>query len=90
MVNFKDMKGGDPEGQAKNNSKKPEAKSEPSPMEKMFQGKLDELFYEDKYIHNPIKDIKELSEIIHISARAIQDMISELHEEISNIIKDAK
>ena len=26
MVNFKDMKGGDPEGQAKNNSKKPEEK----------------------------------------------------------------
>ena len=90
MANFKDIKGGDPEGLQNHNKKKPEAKSEPSPMQKMFQGKLDELLYEEKYIHNRIKDINELSEIIHISGRAIQDMISELGEEISHIIKDAK
>ena len=48
MVDFKNIKGGDPEGQAKNNSKKPEEKPESNPMENMIQDKLDELFAKRK------------------------------------------
>lgn len=48
MVDFKNIKGGDPEGQAKNNSKKPEEKPESNPMENMIQDKLDELFTKRK------------------------------------------
>jgi hypothetical protein len=48
MVDFKNIKGGDPEGQAKNNSKKPEKKTESNPIENMIQDKLDELFAKRK------------------------------------------
>jgi hypothetical protein len=48
MVDFKNIKGGDPEGQAKNNSKKPEKKTESNPIENMIQDKLDELFVKRK------------------------------------------
>ncbi|MDA9765905.1 hypothetical protein N9C99_01005 [Gammaproteobacteria bacterium] len=40
MVDFKNIKGGDPEGQAKNNSKKPEGT-----VKNMIQEKLDEYEY---------------------------------------------
>ena len=90
MANFKDIKGGDPEGLQNHNKKKPEAKPKLNPIENMIQGKLDELFYEEQYIHNPIKEIYILSENIHDLARAIQEVISELEEALSNNNKDAK
>lgn len=71
MVDFKNMKGGDPEGQAKNNSKKPEKEKT-----------ISEAFNLPPYVHNPIDDIHELAETIRVSARATQEMISELGGEI--------
>ena len=73
MVDFKNIKGGDPEGQAKNNSKKPEKEKKQT---------IAQAFNLPPYDHNPIDDIHELAETIRVSARATQEMISELGGEI--------
>ena len=54
MVDFKNIKGGDPEGQAKNNSKKPEKKTESNPIENMIQDKLYEVFAKRKVTNRDI------------------------------------
>ena len=71
MVDFKNMKGGDPEGQAKNNSKQPKKEKT-----------IAEAFNHPPYVHNPIDDIHELAETIRASARATQEMIGALGMEI--------
>ncbi|MDA9140330.1 hypothetical protein N9O22_00030 [Gammaproteobacteria bacterium] len=83
MANFKDIKGGDPEGLQNHNKKKPEAKSEPSPMEKMFQMKLHEALARNK---NPDRtpnkeydfDIRPLEKMLMLIFRLsnfLEDMI---------------
>jgi hypothetical protein len=48
MANFKDIKGGDPEGLQNHNKKKPEAKPKVNPIENMLHDKLQEVFARKK------------------------------------------
>ena len=77
MASFNNTKGGDLEGLQNHNKKKPEN-------EKTTPSTIADTFNEKPYVHNPIIDIYDLSENIRVSARAIQEMISELGEEIYN------
>lgn len=93
MVDFKNMRGGDPEGQAKNNQKKPEKeKTTPSSVVDTSIEPLPRLHW----IKSPhLKEIYELSENILDSAGAIKDKIAiyetaQSHAKWKEIIKDAE
>lgn len=79
MVDFKNIKGGDPEGQAKNNSKKPEKKPE------------GEFVYLTKQLNNWLKVFPEFrtfkaytfGEKLHIifyNINKLEDMIEDIHK----------
>lgn len=85
MVDFKNIKGGDPEGQAKNNSKKPEEKPESNPIENMIQGKLDELFAKrkdtkrdiDREYDYPINGLEKSLILLFLISNELEDSIED-------------
>ena len=81
MVDFKNIKGGDPEGQAKNNSKKPEKKTEPNPIENMIQDKLDEVFAKRKDTN------RDIDREYDFPINALEQVLIMLFQ-ISNLLED--
>ena len=93
MVDFKNIKGGDPEGQAKNNQKRPEKeKTTPSSVVDTSIEPLPRLHW----IKSPhLKEIYELAENIYDSATAIKTKIkvyesAQSYAKWKEIIKDAE
>lgn len=85
MVDFKNIKGGDPEGQAKNNSKKPEKKTESNPIENMIQDKLDEVFAKRKDTN---RDIDREYDFPINALEQVLIMLFQISNELEDTIED--
>lgn len=85
MANFKDIKGGDPEGLQNHNKKKPEAKPKLNPIENMIQGKLDELFARRKDTNRDI-DREYDFPITHLQKSLI--LLFKISNDLEDVIED--